>query len=317
MSTPVDELELVRAFFGEPAADPLAMARARRELLGHVTGRARRRRWPAAVSAALVVLVAGIVWLPGGAPTEAQRALHRFAVVATDLDLAAGDHPVVYERSERWFLEAGLSLDDGAGFRFRVRSTKEIWRSANGKYAARSLVHEVRFLAPDDEVVWRSIGRPPIPKAGDRLADSSEALPLPDLDGLPSDPEALLAAIRERWQPDELRTDEQLLRAVGELLARGDAGPELRADLFRAAAEIPGVELLGPTRDPLDREGIGIALGPDQRRVTLVIDQATSTLLSVEERFVLEGDLVTEWNAYSIWATVPEIGDRPAQAEIV
>ena len=319
MRAPVDELDLVRRFYGEAReADAAAQRRARRALRGRYEVRPRRLHRLVAVAAALVMtVVGGIVLMPGGTTAQAARALQRFAVIATDLDLAAGGDPVVYERWELARTDGRTVVDSGDIYRFTVHSLREVWRTPGGAFEARERIVGVDFVSSEDRDLWVAHGRVALPRAGDETAVSADDLPLADLGGLPSEQVALLEAIRQRWRPDELNTDEHLLRAIGELLARGDAAPALRADLFRAAAQIPGIELLGTIRDPLDREGMGIALGPPERRVTLIVDPNTSVLLSVEERFPLMGEVVSEWIAYSEWATVPEIGDRPDGSDVV
>jgi hypothetical protein len=316
MSAPVDELRLVRDFFGDPpVVDDVAAARARRRLQVHVAPRPRRvARFLIVAATTTAITVAAVGSLP--TTTGAARALEQLSAVASDLDLAAGVEPVVYERAEEQRFEVGGVLDVEGSYRFAVRSDREIWRSPTGTVDSREVVTTSTPVSPQDVRVWEAAGKPPRLAPGDIITGSERGVELISLAGLPSDPRDLLPAIEDRATFEQPDSDIELLRVVGELLARGDATPELRADLFRAAATIPGIELLGPTRDPLGREGLGLALGAGVRRVTLVVDPQTSVLLSVEERFVLEGDPVTEWIAYSAWGTVPEIGDRPDDAGI-
>jgi hypothetical protein len=258
------------------------------------------------------------MWMPGPELSEAARIFNRFSVVATEFDLAAGSDPVVYELAELQRLHIGRSVEneDEPPYRLNVRSIREVWRSVNGAVAQERILG-AELLTPQDRRIWESLGRPSLPLRGDIVDESDSALPLPDLSDLPREPGALLEEVSQQWTSGQLDTDIELLKAIGELLARGDATPALRADLFRAAAQIPGIDLLGTIRDPLDREGMGIALGPSERRVTLIVDPNTSVLLSVEERFPLMGEIMSEWIAYSEWATVPEIGDRPDGSDVV
>ena len=66
---------------------------------------------------------------------------------------------------------------------------------------------------------------------------------------------------------------------VGELLREAPTPPALRAALYRVAARIPGVELVGAVRDEQGRRGIAVALPEETERNELVFDPRSAALL--------------------------------------
>lgn len=79
--------------------------------------------------------------------------------------------------------------------------------------------------------------------------------------------------------------DVELFRTVTALLVAPPTAPAQRAALFRAAAELDDVRLLGSERDARGRSGTGLAIDYDGKRYEVVVDPATSRVL--EERTVL------------------------------
>jgi hypothetical protein len=312
----VDELALVREYFGDPPEDRGATERARARLRARA-GRPRRAVWRlVAVAAALgLTLLAALTLTLGGQASAAARALTALSLRAGEVPLvSAAGEAVVYERMDRSHLVTATTLDAPEVYTYRVESRVEIWRASDGSVLARERVLGTSFVTPEDEATWERLGRPPIPTPGDvvETLPPDADVPLPVLGGLPSEPHALLEAIRERWVPYVPTTNEQLLLAVAELLARGDADPGLRADLFRAAAEIPDIELLGTVEDAIGRQGVGLGLGPPDRRVKLVVARETSFLLSLQESRTSEGSTAFDESVtYLEWATVDRLGERP------
>jgi len=59
--------------------------------------------------------------------------------------------------------------------------------------------------------------------------------------------------------------------------------PTLRTALFRLIEQLPGITLLGPTRDAAGRSGLGIAIkGGANLKYVLVVDTQTSAVLGEE-----------------------------------
>ncbi|MEO6858522.1 MAG: CU044_5270 family protein [Solirubrobacteraceae bacterium] len=102
--------------------------------------------------------------------------------------------------------------------------------------------------------------------------------------------------------------------SVGDLLAENDALPALRAALYRAAATIPGVRLLGPVIDRLGRHGIGLALTSHDASYPgwtfeLIFDAHDSALLG--DRRVDNTGQLNGWDVYHKPTIVNQIPARP------
>jgi hypothetical protein len=98
---------------------------------------------------------------------------------------------------------------------------------------------------------------------------------------------------------------------VGDLLRETDAPPALRAALYRVAATIPGVQLLGPVRDHAGRAGIGLALTHPGGRSELIFDPKTSALLGEEDS---AAGTLTQWSVYRRATIVNHIPGRAPPA---
>ncbi|MFJ8709806.1 CU044_5270 family protein [Streptomyces anulatus] len=79
------------------------------------------------------------------------------------------------------------------------------------------------------------------------------------LASLPTDPDELLAYLRAHVRKDaEQETDQIVFEQIGVLLG-GVLPPKTAAALYRAAADIPGVEEAPDAKDAIGRTGLGIA----------------------------------------------------------
>lgn len=96
------------------------------------------------------------------------------------------------------------------------------------------------------------------------------------------------------------------------MLRETDLRPALRAAIYEVAAELPGIELLGPVRDPADREGTGVAFTDRRRgiRHELIFDPADSALLGEREVVVGHWDKALQVPAGTVvgYATCLESG---------
>jgi hypothetical protein len=316
--SPVDERELVVRFYGEGRSKDLAaMERALERLRSAPTTRRFPRIALVAAAAALVIAVGSISWYAAVRPDAvAMSELHRLAGVAGKHELAAGGRPVVYERYEA--LEPhGYDLIGGQGFTVLARVRTEIWRAPDGSQRSETDVLSTEFASAQDRLTWQELGRPETvaPGRGAPQTIPPGEIPFPDLGALPLEPEALLDSLREDWEPAPLESEEEVLLAIGDLLVRGDAEPALRQALFEAAAALDGIEDLGERTDPLGRSGVAIGLGPEDRRVVLIVDPDTSFLLAIDERRGGD-DGFHAWRAYTAWSTVGSLGVRPEDSDL-
>lgn len=177
-------------------------------------------------------------------------------------------------------------------FSVLVPHIREIWAAPDGSGRLLTKTGEPQFLGPRDEAVWEAVGRPQLDRPG--ISDESfgpEGLSHTDFSEYSTDPEELYDQIRSKAEGHGPSTDAEMLVLVGDLLRETVAPPDLRAALFRVAAKIPGVALLGEVTDPAGRRGIGVARASDDagflERNELIFDPDTSELLA-ERQILLE-----------------------------
>lgn len=312
MNTELDRLRAFRA--GDAKPDPDARADARARLLEQIDMAGSGERAPArgarrrmlrprllvgACGLAGAAVALALALGSGGVAPEvatAAQALRAAAAVAErqpDVALQPGQFWYVRTKSfqprydkEGWIREDWAALD---GQRRVVRrelpagaADEDTYRGAlTYSFFPRSLTHEQMLALPrDTDALYRVIER-----AGAIWAQDN---------GLPAGD----------------RTHE-MFTIVGDWLRAAPALPAaLRAALYRVAARLPDVELLGDVRDVEGRAGVGVAQSDDGQRRELVFDPETSQLLSEHTVHAGSGALVYEV-AYLESGVVDAIDARP------
>lgn len=289
----IDGSELIRQAFDGLPDDPDAVDRARSRLLVAIrTEEARRPRirrlvLPAAATIALVLAAALVVALvgPSGRSTAAAAELRRLASIASSAqvpDLVEGEYLLV--ASEELRTETMQFLGTDVSFTIVSRLRLRTWIAGDGSSFRRTEVRSSGFRADADRRSWEQAGRPDVPRAGDVREEPSRSGGYfwVDMSGLPRDPTELLAALRSGSVVPRSPGDDQVFLLIGDLMAQGDAPPDLRASLFEAAARLEGIQEAGEVTDPLGREGIGLAIDGASVRTQLVFDPKTADLLAIE-----------------------------------
>lgn len=247
---------------------------------GRPLWRRRRAQLALALVVAAVLLAAGLTSIgstPGPAPAAA-AALQRLAQIAargpslvpgpsqylhvrsvSDDPAFVGDHGCVtaqLDRQQAWIAADGTAFE---------RDTLGSWQFASP--TARARCQPLGSVLPHDQgqsSEWFAAGCYALGPAGDETS-------------LSTDPQKLLAQMRMlEGDPDSPADD---FTHVGDFLRETDAGPALRAALYRAAALIPGVELLGSVRDHLGRTGLGVAFTAKGKRTELILNRRTAVLM--------------------------------------
>lgn len=293
----IDETTLVRALVDEPPArDDLAMARARqrlreameRQVEAAPASRSRTRhpvRWVAAV-AALVAVAFGLQLVlplgrggPSGSAAEELDHLGRIAVARPAVTIPPDG--ALYSEVERT-ARTGSSILGAPVYSVVVDSTIRTWLAADGSGHRSTTIHSVDFASAADEGAWRAAGSPSLPTVGTTNEDYQPGgLKFFHLDGLPTDPAPLLAALQSGKAGDGPPEDAPaLFELIGTLLAQGNATPALRQGLFEVAAGLDGVVADGPVTDPWGRPGQGISLSGGGSTTQLIVDPSTSQLLA-------------------------------------
>jgi hypothetical protein len=319
----MDEIELLREFrAGLPAPRPGSREAARGALMARLepggaapdhrrAERPRRRLLLAAAALACVAVVVGLPILLLGGKTEVEPAaaevLRQAATVARSqsAEPQPGPGQYAYTRSRTAYITTTVGLtaakngpggsgrEPGAAWSVLVPSEREIWIAPDGSGRIREVGGRPRFLSDAQRAAWVAAGSPALPPVG-RASDETFAphqLRYFHSASLPTDPKELRRLIEARkvpgigGPPGEAETFE----LIGEMLRETDLRPALRAAIYEVCAELPGIELLGPVRDPAGREGTGVAFTDRSRgiRHELIFDPADSALLG--ERDIVVG----------------------------
>ncbi len=268
----------------------------------------------AVVVAVVAVIVVGIT--PSTAPSAAAEVLLAAAdqaeaspvAVTTTVPVGgtASDMPGI--RWSRWESGALVTFSFGLdeAYTAMVHSKRETWVAPDGSGRIAEEVLDIEFLSDEDRIGWGRLG-------GDlRLAINEEygpgSLDYQSYGSLPTDPDKLrnelLAVPHGDWSEEV-----GLLWSVEDVLRDGGAPPELRAALFRVAAGIDGIELVGEVTDRVGRPGIAVALEYEGNglvfREWMIFDPETASLLGTEKLLLTatplyraEPPLSVSWVAY-------------------
>jgi hypothetical protein len=298
---------------------------------------ARRTPIAAAVAAVALVALIGSGLLPLGAQPDpaAAAALNRAADVAAAQPAGSG---VGYRhtKSEGAYLSGvGGDSDHPDGIWALVPVEREIWIGPDGSGRLIESRGEPIWFGPDDKAAWVAAGSPDLlggqdsdTRFGPTPPGFEPGTPQPwpgslsyeNLDALPTDVGALRAVIDARAAAGGGATDYERFTIVGDLLRETVGTPQLRAALYRVAAGIGGVELIGSMTDRAGRTGIAVAMTSHEssrglERRTLVFDPNTSMLLAEEDVLLepvewLDADppVIIGYNTYlvsDVVATIP------------
>ncbi len=319
----MDEIELLREFrAGLPGPRPESREAARAALVERfgsegtapVRPAGRRPRRRLLLAAATLVCLAMAIGLPilllGGSAevgSAAAQVLRQTALVARSQPAEPQPEPgqYAYTRSRTGYITTTVGLtaakngpgasgrEPAPGWSVLVPREREIWIAPDGSGRIREEGGRPRFLSEAQRAAWVAAGSPQLPSVGQV---SDEAFSPHHLDyfrsaSLPTDPKTLRRLIEARKVPGlgGPRGEAETFELIGEMLRETDLRPALRAAIYEVCAELPGVELLGPVRDPAGRRGVGIAFTDHRRgiRHELIFDPADSALLG--ERQVVVG----------------------------
>ena len=257
--------------------------------------KAPRRRWPLALATAVavaVVAVAVVAVLPtgetGGVSPAAAAVLRHAARTAANRPEtqppALGQF--VYTKSEGEFQNTAVAGHQTINYYQDV--VREVWIGPDGSGRLREAEGSPRFVTNADRLAWLEAGKPDL--SGDRNSDETfrpGGLSYLDLSKLPTDTAELKQLIENRSIEGGPPGDAETFTIIGDLLRETYAPPALRAALYRIAAELPGVELIGPVLDQLGRPGTAVAYVSQGLRHELIFDPETSALLG-EETIVVD-----------------------------
>jgi hypothetical protein len=185
----------------------------------------------------------------------------------------------------------GGTLSRGDAFNALLPTTQEWWTGQDGAGRIREVAGTPQFLTKEEQDRWEAAGSPlPAPfnpayqrrfplafgdalevRRGvvDREASALKGYRFPDTSSLPTDPQALRRAVEGNqiqvsgfnlMYPAAQQLDsEQTTAELFNILREGSPmRPELRAAIFNALAELPGIEVDTEATDLLGRQGYAI-----------------------------------------------------------
>ncbi len=297
--TDVDR-ELRRAM-GDPPADPSARERAlvrlRAEMALAQVSRTKRSRMRStririlAVAVALLVAVLCVVGLASRERPAAAAELDRLAQV--NLEWTEGRQVAPVRIEQQGLSEFGVV--DGPSFNLVVKSIVTRTVNDEGTLQQSLRIVSAKPASPEDVAIWKDMGSPDVPKAGDVTFDTFKP-PIYELAAVSSDPEALLRALRDGSITGyETEDDGQVFETVGSLFAEPQLDPDQRFALYKVVGMLDGVELLGEVADPSGRPGVGFSMmvGPSQQ--ILIFDSDTGELLATQEYYAADPSQRWQW----------------------
>jgi hypothetical protein len=273
-----------------------------------LAAKVRRRRYLVAVpliAALLAILVAG---LPGGRE-DGQSTLPVLARVAQAAAAQApidDDLPYLYLKTRSTGISTAVA--GGRGWSYYAETTRELWIARDGSGRVHIVEDPRRWLGAADREGWEASGTPPPFSQGrgrDVIEEDASAgrfrnfLPGGTaLSELPTDATDLAAWLEQRVQDPKAGAGAgngfsvavRSLAYVAEILSNPFAPPELRAALYEAEGQIPGIEYLGAVTDELGRRGV--AVGAESANsgaptiYSLVFDPKTSQVLATQEEIL-------------------------------
>jgi hypothetical protein len=290
-----------------------------------------RRRLPiaaTALAAAAAVAITVTLLLPGGKGglSSAGRYIHalprvsrseggrnlasvvllRAARTAANRPAAAalGPGQFIYTKVEALWGEYVESPNGPAAVAFRIH-TREDWNRADGSGHDHEVEGHMLFPTAADAAYFYK-HEPSF--VGGRSGSESYGPGPPNYNQLskaPTDPVKLKELIESRKLGYGPPGDAETFQIIGDLLRRTGAPPAVRAALYTIASQLPGVELIGPTRDQLGRPGTGVAYVSRGQRDELIFDPQTSGLLAEQTSVVQRSKdnpfppgSVISWTAY-------------------
>ena len=136
------------------------------------------------------------------------------------------------------------------------------------------------------------------------------SLPTNDWTSLSTDPETLLKQVHQR--DGGPNTPGEWFTNVADFMRESDVPPIIRAALYKAAALIPGVRLLGTVTAHDGQAGLGVAFYAAGQPVhALIFDQSTGRL--IEELYYDKNGDVTDWTDYLKQAIVDRLPSYPLE----
>jgi hypothetical protein len=251
----------------------------------------------AAVAACLLVVDLVGTGSETGPSSAAAAALERLArIAANGPSLVPGPGQYLYVDSINDYPAIAAGRTPSSSCTTYATDHRQVWIGADGSGLLRETTGPTRFTSAADRALCLAMKPSPLTPSGTSnlwfAADCFQLGPTNDMQALSTDPRTLLAQMR-RIDGGPSTAAEDFVH-VGDFLRETDASPALRAALYRAAALIPGVHLLGQVHDHIGRLGVGVAYEAHGARHELIFNPRTSELMGEQDSGAPGGD----WAVY-------------------
>lgn len=293
-----ERAELLNAILSAPRAEAGTSPPRSISAVGRVAATRRGPGWARPQMAVLVAVVAAlvvgitVVGLPGSGGTATANAAQRVLTAAArtaQAQSAVQLRPGQYVYTDQ--AGANLIVDgDAPAFAFRIPYTRRTWLRADGSGRSVTDRGAAEFFATGDRSLYAQRGDRDLPGVS---TETFPAPPRPSLNAasyaylqtLPTRPDQLRAVIERAAAGQGGSLDGQMFATVGDMLGAQLVPPQLAAALYRVAAGLPGVTLVGRVSDTEDRTGTAVAYTYAGLRDEIIFDPVTGQLL--ERRSVL------------------------------
>ncbi|MDQ2895300.1 MAG: CU044_5270 family protein [Actinomycetota bacterium] len=312
------DLELIRDLHPEQPASPTAREHARARLMLELEHdgkpatsprllRGRFAVWPSiGLVGALCAVAAGLLLaggLRGGVEQPASAsaaALLRRAALAAE---AAGG-PRQMRPGEYWYVHShtttlgvavagrqphhALVITDALG-----SLDRQIWVGLDTPSQLQTrVIGPIKFLSASARRDWERAGRPAqLNSPGDLpLPPNAFDIPYAQLLRLPTNVDAMRRVIAGRTgRSSTAFRRHEMFTIIGDLVREDPVPARVRAALYRVAATIPGIKMLGRTHDGIGRPALAVVLDDpfDHQRDELLFDPHTAKLLG-ESQIILK-----------------------------
>ena len=310
--------ELMEAIRREPrSAAPSTAPRAERTHKRMRSVQRRRRFVLAGGLATLGVGIAGALGLTTAAtPVSALAAqMNQLAKVAASQDWTGIPGPGQYLYTESQGLTSSDTMANNQECAVSQVEHRQIWIATDGSGALNDTRDQSRFTSAADQASCAAmkITDPGLQNSSwsARFPAGGLSFPTNDWKSFSTDPATLLKQVHQRdGGPD---TAGEWFTNVADMMRESDVPPAIRAALYKAAALIPGVKLLGTQTDPTGQTGLGVGFpyASGQIHSELIFDHQTGRLLA-EEYYDAGGKLV-DWYSYTQQKIVDSVPNYPME----
>lgn len=295
--------QLTRAFAAEAAPEPR-------------TSRTKRRRRFALAGAVAVagLAVAGVLGFRTAAnPQPALAAtMDRLAHIAASQNWTGIPGPGQYLYTESEGLDGNDRIAGGKECQTQDVEHRRVWIANDGSGALEDIRDHSQFTSAADAATCAAMHITPSSMdstARTRFGPGGLSEPTTSWHALSTDPATLLTQIHKLdGGPD---TPAEEFGNVADFMRESSAPPAIRAALYKAAALIPGVELMGSQTDPAGQTGLGVAYDTQGTTQELIFDQQTARLLAEVDTDDSTGK-PTYWAAYLQQKIVDSVPNFPS-----